>query len=66
MTPLPLPTDMPEIAARRRALNITQQAVADAVGVSRMTYAGYENGSVSPSIDTAAKIIDFLNKKLDK
>lgn len=44
----------------RRARGMSQQAVAEAVGVKQPTYWQYEHGQVSPSVPVAKKIAKLL------
>ena len=43
-----------------------QQDVADALGVSRPTYANYESGRRAPDIDTLIKLADVYGITLDE
>jgi transcriptional regulator with XRE-family HTH domain len=49
----------------RTALDITQQTLADAVGVSRAHIASVESGRCNPSIDLVARIGETLGLELD-
>ncbi|HIM95189.1 MAG TPA: transcriptional regulator, partial [Gammaproteobacteria bacterium] len=42
-----------------------QQALAEAVGVSRQTIVAIEKGKYSPSLEVAFKIAQLFDKKLD-
>lgn len=42
----------------------TQQQLADALGITRSAYCGYEIGRRSPDIDTFVKISEFYNISL--
>ena len=53
-----------EIISRRKELNITQQQIADAIGVPQSTIARFEAKLVSPRIETIIKICDYLNIEL--
>jgi putative transcriptional regulator len=44
---------------------MTQQALAEAVGVSRQTIVAIEKGKYSPSLEVAFKIAQLFDKKLD-
>lgn len=44
---------------------MTQQALAQAVGVSRQTIVAIEKGKYSPSLEVAFKIAQLFDKKLD-
>jgi putative transcriptional regulator len=45
---------------------MTQQALADAVGVTRQTVFAIEKGKYSPSLEVAFKIADVFSVSLDK
>lgn len=49
----------------RTMLDITQQTLADAVGVSRPHIAAIESGRTNPSLDLVARIADRLGIELD-
>ena len=49
----------------RKKRKLTQKEIAEYVGISRTTYAGYENGDFSPSIEVATKIKEILKYKKD-
>lgn len=44
---------------------LTQQQLADALGITRSAYCGYEIGRRSPDLDTIAKLSEFYNLPLD-
>ena len=48
----------------RRARNITQKELADAIGVSATVVSRYETGSIIPSSDRLRKIADYLQVSL--
>ena len=48
------------IRERRRALNLTQATLADAMGCATGTISGWENGTFKPDIDTVDKLAIFL------
>ena len=50
---------------RRRDLNLTQDAVAKAIGVTRPTYVRYETGTRTPSLDIMLNIAEALRSDLD-
>ena len=50
----------------RAAMDISQQALADAVGVSRQTINGIEKGDYNPSIKLCISICKYLGKTLDE
>lgn len=43
----------------------TQRYVAEKIGVARVTYTGYENGTKQPPLDTINKIADFFEVTTD-
>jgi putative transcriptional regulator len=45
---------------------MTQQALADAVGVSRQTIVAIEKGKYSPSLVVAFKIADVFNRAINE
>ncbi len=45
---------------------MTQQALADLVGVSRQTVVAIEKGKYSPSLEVAFKIADIFNTSISK
>lgn len=45
---------------------MTQQALAEAVGVSRQTVVAIEKGKYSPSLEVAFKIAQLFNKTVDE
>ena len=45
---------------------MTQQALADAIGVSRQTVVAIEKGKYSPSLEVAFKIADVFSVSLDQ
>ena len=47
-------------------MDISQQALADAVGVSRQTINGIEKGDYNPSIKLCISICKYLGKTLDE
>lgn len=50
----------------RNQNGLTQQQVADVLGISRSAYCGYETGRRSPDIDTLVKLSDFYRISVDK
>ena len=49
----------------RENIGYTQQQMADALNIERSTYAYYETGKTSPSIDTIMRIKDIFNVSLE-
>lgn len=45
--------------------NLTQQAVADYIGVSAIVYSRYERGTREPPIDTLIKLSEFFDVSVD-
>jgi transcriptional regulator with XRE-family HTH domain len=60
---------MPLIQSRlkqlRQTLKLTQQDVADRIGVAQQQYADWERGRFSPSVDVVAKIANVLECSVD-
>ena len=54
-----------EIKAARAELDMTQKALADAVGVSRQTMNAIEQGNYNPTIRLCRAICKVLGKTLD-
>ena len=54
------------LKAARAALDISQQALADTVGVSRQTINAIEKGDYNPTINLCSSICGALNKTLDE
>jgi len=50
---------------RQRGDGMTQQALADAVGVSRQTIIAIENGRYSPSLEVAIKIAEAFHQPVE-
>ncbi len=49
----------------RENIGYTQQQMADALNVERSTYAYYETGKTSPSLETIMRIKDIFNVSLE-
>jgi len=49
----------------RKAHNVTQQGLADAVGVTRQTIIAIEKGNYTPSVLLALKIANHFKKPLE-
>lgn len=47
-------------------MNITQEELAQALGVSRQTIIAIENGKYDPSLKLAFKISNFFNKRIEE
>ena len=53
------------IRATRMAARMTQEQLAEAVGVSRQTVAKWESGETSPDLEHAAALADVLGTTID-
>ena len=56
---------MKRLKELRNEMKLTQQEVADALSIERITYARYESGARSPSLDMLSKLADFFNTTSD-
>ena len=45
----------------RTNANLTQEQLAEKLGIAKSTLSGYDNGSREPAISTFAKILDIIN-----
>lgn len=54
-----------DIRTKREKLGLTQEALAEASGVSRLTIQRYESGTRTPNIIIAARIAKALGCKVD-
>lgn len=55
-----------KLKAARAAMDLSQQALADRVGVSRQTIVAIEKGDYNPTIKLCLAICHVLNKTLDE
>ena len=55
-----------KLKSARAAKDLSQQALADAVGVSRQTISAIEKGDYNPTINLCIKICKVLGKTLDE
>ena len=55
-----------KLKAARAAKDLSQQALADAVGVSRQTINAIEKGDYNPTIKLCCAICRVLDKSLDE
>ncbi len=55
-----------KLKSARAAVDMSQQALADAVGVSRQTINAIEKGDYNPTINLCIAICKVLNKTLDE
>lgn len=53
------------IRARRRSLGLTQQALADRAGVSRVWLSHLETGKASPTLEFLMRVLDALDLDVD-
>ena len=53
------------IAERRKTKKLTQQELADAIGMTRQTIVAIEKGKYSPSLEAAFKIAHTLEAPLE-
>ena len=49
----------------REQNGLTQQQLADVLGISRSAYCGYETGRRTPDIETLEKIVKFYNMPVE-
>ena len=54
-----------KIKEYRKLNNITQQELANKLGISRSTLSYYENGEVEPNIYTLLKLSEIMNCSMD-
>lgn len=54
------------LKSARAALDISQQQLAEMVGVSRQTISAIENGDYNPTINLCISICKVLGKTLDE
>ncbi len=50
----------------RKSENLTQQQLADILGISRVNYTRYETDKVRPDYETIIKLADFYDVSLDE
>ena len=55
-----------KLKATRAAMDLSQQALADRVGVSRQTIVAIEKGDYNPTINLCRQICRALGKTLDE
>ena len=55
-----------KLKAARAAMHLSQQALADRVGVSRQTIVAIEKGDYNPTINLCRQICRALGKTLDE
>lgn len=54
------------IRAARNDAQLTQEQSAKALGISRNTYASYENGNTKPTLEMASNIASLFGRGLDE
>lgn len=55
-----------KLKAARAAMGLTQQGLADAVGVTRQTIVAIEKGDYNPTVKLCIQICQALGKTLDE
>lgn len=50
----------------RLSSGLTQQQLADELGIGRVNYTRYENGTVRPDYETIIKLADYYDITLDE
>ena len=53
------------LKAERKKAKMTQEQVAEKLGVTRVAYTLYETGKTQPSLETAVKLADIFQISLD-
>jgi transcriptional regulator with XRE-family HTH domain len=57
---------LPErLRSERKKRKLTQEEMADRLGIARSTYSGYETGKTEPDFDTLEKIANYLEVSYD-
>lgn len=56
---------LPNLKILRREYGISQQRLADAIGVSQQSINQYENHSVEPDISVLTRLADHFNTSID-
>ncbi|MDT2759073.1 helix-turn-helix domain-containing protein [Enterococcus xiangfangensis] len=54
------------LKARRMELNLTQESVAEALGITRQTISNWENGRSYPDIERMVRLSDVYSLSLDE
>ena len=49
----------------RKNMKLTQEQVANELGIPASTYSNYENGDINPKIPTLVKLADYFDISLD-
>jgi transcriptional regulator with XRE-family HTH domain len=50
----------------RKSKNLSQQQIADNIGITQRTYSNYEAGISQPNCETLVKIANFFKIRLDE
>lgn len=56
---------LPNLKLLRREKGISQQTLADVLGISQQSINNYENKTVEPDIDMLKKMADYFNTTID-
>ena len=56
---------LPNLKLLRKESGISQQKLADSIGMSQQSINQYENHSVEPDIETLSRMADFFNTSID-
>ena len=56
---------LPNIRLLRREMGVSQQALADAIGLSQQSINHYENHNIEPDIQTLRQMADFFHTSVD-
>ena len=56
---------LPNIKRLRQEYGISQQRLADAIGVSQPSINKYENHNIEPDIDVLKRLADYFNTSVD-
>ena len=49
----------------RRSQQLTQEQLADKLGVTKQSVSNWENGNIMPSVEMLEKIADYFNVSID-
>ena len=56
---------LPNLKCLRREYGVSQQRLADAIGVSQSSINKYENHNIEPDIDILKRLADYFNTSID-
>ncbi|MBR1822365.1 MAG: helix-turn-helix transcriptional regulator, partial [Clostridia bacterium] len=56
---------LPNVKLLRREAGISQQALADALGISQQSINHYENHDTQPDLQTLKQMADYFNTSID-